>query len=119
MSDFGFVGPSYTANSIYQNDQECINFFPEVDPTKQQGERGVIALYPTPGLIAQVVLPAGAEVRGMRTVSGGQQMIAVCGAYVYVLSSNLSPTIVGILNTNSGRVNVTDNGVNVYIVDGT
>jgi hypothetical protein len=119
MPDFGFVGPSYTANSIYQNDQECINFFPEVDPTKQPGERGVIALYPTPGLVAQVVLPAGAEVRGMRTVSGGQQMIAVCGAYVYVLSSNLSPTIVGILNTNSGRVNVTDNGINVYIVDGT
>jgi len=119
MPDFGFVGPSYTANSIYQNDQECINFFAEVDPTKQQGERGVIALYPTPGLITQVVLPAGAEVRGMRTVSGGAQMIAVCGAYVYVLPSNLSPTIVGILNTSSGRVNVTDNGVNVYIVDGT
>jgi hypothetical protein len=118
MPDFGFVGASYTAPSIYQNDQECINFFPEVDPTKQPGERGVIALYPTVGLTTQVVLPAGAEVRGLRTVSGGQQMIAVCGAYVYVLSSTLSPTIVGILNTNSGRVNITDNGVNVYIVDG-
>ena len=118
MPDFGFVGASYTANSIYQNDQECINFVPEIDPTKQPGERGVTALYPTPGLSTQVVLPAGAEVRGMRTVSGGQQMIAVCGAYVYLLSSNLSPTIVGILNTNSGRVNVTDNGINVYIVDG-
>jgi len=119
MPDFGFVGASYTAPSIYQNDQECINFFPEVDSTKQPGERGVIALYPTVGLTTQVVLPAGAEVRGMRTVSGGQQMIAVCGAYVYVLSSTLSPTIVGILNSNSGRVGITDNGVNVYIVDGT
>jgi hypothetical protein len=119
VPDFNFVGASYTAPSIYQNDSECINFFPEVDPTKQPGERGVIALYPTVGLTTQVVLPAGAEVRGLRTVSGGQQMIAVCGAYVYVLSSTLSPTIVGILNTNSGRVNITDNGVNVYIVDGT
>jgi len=119
MPDFGFVGASYTAPSIYQNDQECINFFPEVDPTKQPGERGVIALYPTVGLTTQVVLPAGAEVRGMRTVSGGQQMVAVCGAYVYVLSSTLSPTIVGILNTSSGRVGIVDNGINVYIVDGT
>ena len=119
MSDFNFVGASYTAPSIYQNDQECINFFPEVDPTKQPGERGVIALYPTVGLTTQVVLPAGAEVRGMRTVSGGQQMVAVCGAYVYVLSSTLSPTIVGILNTSSGRVGMVDNGINVYIVDGT
>jgi hypothetical protein len=119
MPDFGFVGASYTAPSIYQNDQECINFFPEIDPTKQQGERGVIALYPTVGLTTQVVLPAGAEVRGLRTVSGGAQMVAVCGAYVYVLSSTLSPTIVGILNTSSGRVGMVDNGVNVYIVDGT
>ena len=119
MPDFGFVGASYTAPSIYQNDQECINFFPEVDPTKQPGERGVIALYPTVGLTTQVVLPAGAEVRGMRTVSGGQQMVAVCGAYVYVLSSTLSPTIVGILNTSSGRVGMVDNGINGYIVDGT
>ena len=119
MPDFGFVGASYTAPSIYQDDQECINFFPEVDPTKQQGERGVIALYPTVGLTTQVVLPAGAEVRGMRTVSGGAQMVAVCGAYVYVLSSTLSPTIVGILNSSSGRVGMVDNGVNVYIVDGT
>jgi hypothetical protein len=119
MPDFGFVGASYTAPSIYQDDQECINFFPEVDPTKQQGERAVIALYPTVGLTTQVVLPAGAEVRGMRTVSGGAQMVAVCGAYVYVLSSTLSPTIVGILNSSSGRVGIVDNGVNVYIVDGT
>jgi len=118
MPDFGFVGASYTAPSIYQNDQECINFFPEVDPTKQPGERGIIALYPTVGLNTQVVLPAGAEVRGMRTVSGGAQMVAVCGAYVYVLSSTLSPTIVGILNSSSGRVGIVDNGLNVYIVDG-
>ena len=118
MPDFGFVGASYEAPSIYQDAQECINFFPEIDPTKQPGERGVVALYPTPGLTTQVVLPALAEVRGMRTVSGGQQMVAVCGPYVYVLTSNLTPSIVGILNTSTGRVGITDNGLNVYIVDG-
>jgi len=50
MPDFGFVGASYEAPSIYQDAQECINFFPETDPTKPQGDRGVVALYPTPGL---------------------------------------------------------------------
>ena len=54
MPDFGFVGASYEAPSIYQDAQECINFFPEVDPTKPQGERGVVALYPTPGLSSLV-----------------------------------------------------------------
>jgi len=119
MPDFGFVGASYTAPSIYQDAQECINFFPEVDPTKQPGERGVVALYPTPGLTTQLVLPAGAEVRGLRTLSGGTQAIAVCGAYVYLLSSNLTPTIVGILNSASGRVGLVDDGLYAYIVDGT
>ena len=119
MPDFGFVGASYTAPSIYQDAQECINFFPEVDPTKQPGDRGVVSLYPTPGLTAQLVLPAGAEVRGLRTLSGGSQAIAVCGAYVYLLSSNLTPTIVGILNSASGRVGLVDDGLYAYIVDGT
>ena len=118
MPDFGFVGASYTAPSIYQDAQECINFFPEVDPTKQPGDRGVVALYPTPGLTTQLVLPAGAEVRGLRTLSGGSQAIAVCGAYVYLLSSNLTPTIVGILNSASGRVGLVDDGLYAYIVDG-
>ena len=118
MPDFGFVGASYTAPSIYQDAQECINFVPEIDPTKQLGERGVVALYPTPGLTTQLVLPAGAEVRGLRTLSGGTQAIAVCGAYVYLLSSNLTPNIVGILNSASGRVGIVDNGLYVYIVDG-
>jgi hypothetical protein len=117
MPDFGFVGPSYEAPSIYQDAQECINFFPEVDPLKQPGVRGVVALYPTPGLVTQAVLNYG-EIRGLRTVSGGEQLVAVSGPYVYVLSSNLTPTIVGFLNTSTGRVGITDNGINVYIVDG-
>ena len=116
--DFGFVGPSYEAPSIYQDAQECINFFPEVDPLKQPGTRGVVALYPTPGLTLQAVLPNTQEVRGMRTVSGGNQMVVVCGPYVYVLTANLVPAVIGVLNSSTGHVGISDNGINVYIVDG-
>ena len=118
MADFGFVGASYEAPSIYQDMQECINWYPEVDPTKPQGSKGVIALYPTPGLTSIVALSAQAEVRGMRTLSGGNYMVVVCGAYVYVLNSTFTPTIVGQLNSSSGRVGIADNGLNVYITDG-
>lgn len=117
MPEFGFVGPSYESPSIYQDAQECINFFPEIDPLKQPGVRGVVALYPTPGLTLQAVLNS-AEVRGMRTLSGGAQMVVVCGSYVYVFTSNLSATVVGLLNSSSGRVGISDNGINAYIVDG-
>jgi len=118
MPDFGFVGPSYEAPSIYQDAQECINFFAEIDPLKQPGERGVVALYPTPGLTVKAVLPNLQEVRGLRTLSGGTQMMAVCGPYVYVLTENLVPAVVGFLNSSSGKVGITDNGINAYIVDG-
>ena len=118
MPEFGFVGPSYEAPSIYQDAQECINFFPEIDPLKQPGTRGVVALYPTPGLTVKAVLPNLQEVRGMHTVSGGTQMVAVCGPYVYVLTADLVPSVVGVLNSNDGIVRITDNGINVYIVDG-
>ena len=118
MADFGFVGPSYEAPSIYQDAQECINWRPEVDVMKGPGERGVVSLYPTPGLTSQIVFENKQEIRGMRTVSGGNYMVAVCGSYVYVLTSNIVPTIIGQLNTSSGIVGITDNGQNVYIVDG-
>ena len=118
MADFGFVGPSYEAPSIYQDGQECINFRPEIDPLKPEGSRGVVALYPTPGLTSSVVFQNKQEVRGMRTVSGGLYMVAVVGPYVYILTSTLTPTMIGQLNTATGRVGITDNGLNVYIVDG-
>ena len=118
MPDFGFVGPSYESPSIYQEGQECINFFPEIDPLKQPGNRGVVALYPTPGLTTKAVLPNQQEVRALYTVSGGSQMIAVSGPYVYALTSNLVPNVIGVLNSTTGRVGIADNGVNVNIVDG-
>jgi len=119
MPDFGFVGAAYEAPSIYQDAQECINFYPEIDPTKAQGERGVIALYPTPGLQTVAILPNQEEVRGIRTLSGGDQVVVVCGDFVYVMESDYTPKMIGQMNSSTGLVGIVDNGVNVYIVDGT
>jgi len=119
MPDFGFVGAAYEAPSIYQDAQECINFYPEIDPTKPQGDRGVMALYPTPGLETVVILPNQEEVRGIRTLSGGTQVVSVCGDFVYVMESDYTPKMIGQMNTASGLVGIVDNGVNVYIVDET
>ena len=122
MPDFGFVGTSYEAPSIYQDAQECINFYAEVDPVKQPGSRGVVALYPTPGLNLLVQLPAG-EVRGMFTLSGFTYMMAVCGSGVYLIDESWNATLVGTLATSAGRVSITENnttadGYTVYLVDG-
>jgi hypothetical protein len=119
MADFGFVGSAYEAPSIYQDAQECINFRPEIDPTKPPGSRGVVALYPTPGLTNVVTLQTAQAVRGMRAISGQDYLVAVCGPYVYVMGTNFTATIIGQLNTSTGQVSISDNGINVYIVDGT
>ncbi len=118
MPDFGFVGAAYEAPSITQDAQECINFYPEIDPTKPQGDRGVIALYPTPGLNAVAIFPNQDEVRGIRTLSGGNYLLAICGAFAYILESDYNPKMVGQLNTSTGLVDIVDNGVDAYIVDG-
>jgi len=119
MADFGFVGSAYEAPSIYQDAQECINFRPEIDPTKPPGSRGVVALYPTPGLTNVITLQTAQTVRGMRAISGQDYLVAVCGPYVYVMGADFTATIIGQLNTSTGQVGITDNGINVYIVDGT
>ncbi len=112
------VGAAYEAPSITQDAQECINFYPEIDPTKPQGDRGVIALYPTPGLDTVAIFPNQDEVRGLRTLSGGNYLLAICGAFAYILEDDLSPKMVGQLNTDSGLVDIVDNGIDAYIVDG-
>ena len=122
MADFGFVGASYTAPSIYQNDSECINFYPEIDITKQPGERGIVALYPTPGLVKELQLD-NAAIRGMRTLSGGNIMLAVAGNKVYAIDRYIVATFIGTLTTSKGQVSISDNvttsdGLTAYIVDG-
>ena len=120
--DFGFVGTSYTAPSIYQSDQEAICFFAEIDPTKTQGNRGVVALYPTPGLVEQIQLPVTSAVRGMFVMSGGQYFVTVCGADVFKVDASYNYTKVGTLSTSTGYVSISDNqtttGLIAYIVDG-
>ncbi|NDD52671.1 hypothetical protein EBZ39_02120 [bacterium] len=121
MPDFGFVGTSYVAPSIYQGDQECINFFAEIDTSKQPGDRGIVALYPTPGLTLRTQLQYGA-VRGLHTLSNDQYAIAVSYNKVYKIDSSFTATQIGTLTTTTGYVSISDNmttqGMVAYIVDG-
>lgn len=119
MPEFpGFVGSAYQAPSIYQGAQECINWFMETDPTKDPGARAITALYPTPGLIAQITSLPAAEVRGMYVISASNQLLIVVGSQLYVASSLTSATLIGSLNTFSGPVSMSDNRISAMIVDG-
>jgi Phage stabilisation protein len=117
MPEMGFVGPTYVAASLTQDFQECINWYPEIDANRK--DRGVIALYPTPGLVSVVQLPLFAEVRGLYTVTGGQTLLAVNGNQLLALTTSYGITTAGTLATSSGPVSMIDNGVTAMIADGT
>ena len=137
MSDFKFCGPSYVARSIYQNDEECINWYPEISQadfggspsTGQPAQRGSVTLYPAPGLLQQigptskdgVVTPSSLGTlgaRGFRVIPGGQALLAVYGATLYKIDPLWNVTSVGTLLTNSGLVSMSDNGQALIIGDG-
>lgn len=118
MADFGFVGGAYQAASLTQNASECINWYPEVDQSKPEGARGVVALYPTPGIDPVVEDFPEAEVRELFIPPGGESMVAVVGNTVYNVAEDYTHTALGTLSTSAGRVSITDNGQALYITDG-
>ena len=121
--DFGFVGSSYVAQSIYQDDQQTINWYPEVDLNDQKKTpegaplRGVIALYPTPGFVTLTTLPTSG-CRALWALPGSQGLMAVYGNTLYLINTSWQATAVGTLLSSSGPVSMTDNGSSAYLVDG-
>lgn len=116
MADFGFVGAAYQAASITQDAQELINRYPEIDPQKEG--RGVVALYPCPGLLQLMQSATIAPVRGFRVLPGGQTLLAAIGNKLYSITLSYIATAVGTLLSGTGPVSITDNGVSAYLGDG-
>lgn len=123
MADFNFCGPSYVARSIYQDDQESINWFVQADPNKAKASpegafgRGYNTLYPAPGTSLRVTLPTF-PLRGFRVIPGGGALLAVAGSVLYVINTAYTATAVGNLLTNAGLVSMSDNGTAAIIGDG-
>lgn len=118
MSDFGFVGGTYVARSIYQNSEECLNWYVEQLQVEREDGRGRMALYPVPGKTTLLQFPDQAEVRGLGVLSGSTVMLAVCGSSVYNVTNGFSYTKVGTMASSSGPVSIADNGTWAMIVDG-
>jgi hypothetical protein len=112
----GFIGPSYTLQSVNVDCQRCVNLFPEVNALGTGKEKEVAALVPTPGLRLLLTLPKS-PVRGIWRASTGQ-LFAVGGEKLYSISSGWVATEIGSLNSASGHVSIADNGEHVVIVDG-
>lgn len=116
MRFMGFIGPSYTLQSVNVDCQRCINLYPEMDEAGTGHEGEVASLVSTPGLNLLLTLPT-TPVRGVYCDSLGQ-LWAVGGNTLYQISSDWVATLVGTLNSFTGPVSFSDNGIQVVLVDG-
>jgi hypothetical protein len=140
FGDFGFAGGQDVAPSPYQNNQLCINFYPEIN---KQNAKEPVALLGCPGLIPLANAPGGGApafsaamtqwpqpssvtnlpVRGQWVLPGSTKAIVVIGSAAYtaeMIAGVLTLRVVGSLASNSGPVCIRDNGAGgvVCIVDG-
>lgn len=147
FGDFGFVGGQDVAPNPQQNDQICINLYPEVN---QQNPKEVLALLAAPGLVQLVAAPGGGApgfsstmtawplpatvtnlpVRGFWELPGDATALTVIGSTCYLITlatvatSSAFPTLmltqVGTLLTSTGPVCIRDNnaGGHAVVVDG-
>jgi hypothetical protein len=111
----GFVGASYTAHSPTQDRQTCVNLYLEVDESQHGTAKAM--LVGTPGLRRLVTLPTPG-VRGLLTASNGR-CFAVSGTGFYELLAGGTAVLRGALLSTTGPVSMSDNGLQLIIVDGT
>lgn len=112
----GFIGPSYTLQSVDTDCQRSVNLYPEINETGTGKEHEVAALVGTPGLRLLSTLGSG-PIRGIYTSSLGV-LYVVSGDTLYTLDSSFASTTVGTLGTATGYVSMADNGIQLFVVDG-
>jgi len=117
MPSIPFVGPSYQSRSLTLDAQRTVNLYPEV--AEMGDSKRIAAMYGTPGLKKFVICPGSGGIRGLWKASTGDRVFAVRGASLYEIANGGGATLHGTLESDSGPVSISDNGLQLCIVDGT
>lgn len=106
--------------SINIDCQRSVNYFIDVDELGTGGESEKYSLIGTPGLRFLLTLPTS-PIRSVYTATNG--ILYVCaGNTLYtasVAAGAWSYMVIGTINSGSGTVSISDNGIAVMLVDGT
>lgn len=109
-----FVGPSYVWRSTNFDAQRSVNLFPSKSESGRSANIDV--LLPTPGLTLHGTA-ATARCRGAWETLG--RAFFVFGAKLYETLADGTVTALGNLTTDHGYVSMSDNGLELCLVDGT
>jgi hypothetical protein len=107
------IGGSYTSRSIIASAQRCINYYPEVNP-----KSAIIPLthYQRPGLTPLFNYGPG-PMRGLHRASDTIGY-GVSGNQFFKINLDSTQTGLGTIGTSTGPVSMTDNGIELLLVDG-
>lgn len=107
-------GIGNTGRSVNVSAQQRTNLYVEV---KQDDEgKHILSLYGTPGLVSFVNFGAD-PIRGLYQM--GDLIYAAYRNTLYSIDNNGTTAVLGTLNSTAGRVNFSDNGTQIILVDGT
>lgn len=117
MARLPLTGGAYASASLIGAAQRCMNLFPESIP-QSEGEPAPVTHLPTPGLREVGRGGFGAWRAGAyRTTKG--DLYAVNDAQLLRINSDFTCSQVALLSSSVGPVSMTDNGVDLVVVDGT
>lgn len=111
-----FIGAAYVARSPNLAADRLVNLYPEVVETPKG--KHVAAFYGTPGLRRTHTLPGSGGVRGLYAVSTSGRVFAVRGDRLFELFAGGTFVERGVLGTADGVVGLSDNGLQLLVVDG-
>ncbi len=116
----GFVGPSYTLNSVNVDSQRCVNLYPEIIESGAGKEGQTAYLKSTPGLQKVITVGAG-PIRCVHVDYAGRILVA-SGNVLYLVSYNgttWTSTNRGFFVTSTGPIIAASSDTTTVLVDGT
>lgn len=118
----GFIGPTYPMDAGSFDSQRTVNLYPYVsemssytDVAKETTSKSISALRSTPGY-ELAYTAGGGPIRG-EVVTGQDRAFVVSGNKLYEILTG-GATAVGTINTNTGHITMSENGVEVIVADG-
>lgn len=115
MSRISVFGLGLASKTPYVTAKGLQNMYCETRPA---GEKSVMVGYRTPGLDVFTDVGGSSPPRGSRVVEKTGNSFVVIGNTFSQISGSGTSTNLGTLNTSTGRVSISDNGIQIMIVDG-
>jgi hypothetical protein len=111
MIPLNIIGGTVSPTALYESTERTVNYFPDSDPRypNQMILRGF------PGLTNLLDIDT---FEGRGAVTFKDYMVCVYGQFVYKITEDFAVSQIGLINTSTGLVSMSENGLQLLIVDG-